>query len=259
MSATSRAAAALLLMTPAWSAGQIDVAVDEANTGTVRFAYDARPGVEICRQGLRIDARQIWWRTRRGDAAPLDCVNGPVEVELEVREGRVTDVELLRLGDDPTPGAVDLGLVPPDEAARYLFSLARSDASRDAASDALLPAVLADVAEVWRDLSELARDRSVDDDVRESALFWLGQEAADAAVEGLTEVARDDDESQEVRDAAIFALSQRPTQEALPVLMELARTGEQPETRRTAMFWLAQVDDERVVRFFEEILLGPPG
>jgi hypothetical protein len=38
--------------------------------------------------------------------------------------------------------------------------------------------------------------------------------------------------------------------------MVLARTAREAETRRAAMFWLAQSDDERVVAFFEEVLLG---
>lgn len=31
------------------------------------------------------------------------------------------------------------------------------------------------------------------------------------------------------------------------------------ETRRSAMFWLAESEDERVYAFFEEILLGRGG
>ncbi|HKJ01552.1 MAG TPA: HEAT repeat domain-containing protein, partial [Longimicrobiales bacterium] len=92
-----------------------------------------------------------------------------------------------------------------------------------------------------------------------SALFWVGQEAAEAATDGLAEVALGDDEAQDVRDAAVFALSQRPSDEGVPVLMELARTAQETRTRRTAFFWLAQSDDPRVVPFFEEILLGRPG
>jgi hypothetical protein len=41
--------------------------------------------------------------------------------------------------------------------------------------------------------------------------------------------------------------------------MEVARTAPQSETREAAMFWLAQSKDERVVAFFEEILLGKGG
>jgi HEAT repeat protein len=114
--------------------------------------------------------------------------------------------------------------------------------------DAIFPVMLADVAEAWRDILDVARDRSVAGDVRESALFWLGQEAAAAATEGLAEVASDEDEEQEVREAAVFALSQRPSSEGVPILMELARTAREPGTRKS--------DDERVVAFFREVLLG---
>jgi HEAT repeat protein len=99
----------------------------------------------------------------------------------------------------------------------------------------------------------------VDADVRRTALFWLGLEAAAAATEGMAGVAEDEDEDQEVRAAAIFALSQRPAEEGVPILMELARTAREPATRKTAFFWLAQSRDRRVVPFFRDVLLGRRG
>ena len=62
-----------------------------------------------------------------------------------------------------------------------------------------------------------------------------------------------------MRNAAVFALSQRHDDEAVPILMDVARTAADSETRRTAMFWLAQADDDRVLSFFEEILTGRGG
>ena len=59
--------------------------------------------------------------------------------------------------------------------------------------------------------------------------------------------------------AAVFALSQRPDDEAVPILMDVARTAADAETRRTAMFWLAQSEDDRVLSFFESILTGRRG
>jgi hypothetical protein len=59
--------------------------------------------------------------------------------------------------------------------------------------------------------------------------------------------------------AAVFALSQRPDHESVPVLMDVARTAPHPDTRRSAMFWLAQSEDERVYAFFEEILVRKGG
>jgi HEAT repeat protein len=115
------------------------------------------------------------------------------------------------------------------------------------------------VEDQWVELLEMAKDRGVDEDVRSSALFWVGQEAAEAATEGLADVAFDEDEDHDVREAAIFALSQRSPDEGVPVLMELARTAEQADTRESAMFWLAQSEDPRVFDFFEEILLRRGG
>jgi len=227
--------------------------------GTVRFSFAVRDGVEICTRGVRVHGDRMQWsdggRWRDSDL----CRTGPAEVEVRVQDGRVRRVEVLRAQEEGTRDARDLGEVSPVDAAGYFIGLAREGATDRGARDALFPAILADVPEIWRDLLVLARDRALPTGVRTSALFWLGQEAAEAATEGLSDVALADNEEQEVRDAAVFALSQRPADEGVPVLMELARTAEQPKTRRTAFFWLAQSKDPRVVPFFEEILLGRRG
>ena len=165
------------------------------------------------------------------------------------------DVELLDRREAARSGAVMLGGVEAEEAVEFLLELAR-DGRGGVAEDAVFPAVLADVDQVWEPLLELARDRDARSGARKSALFWVGQEAAEAATRGLVAVAGDDDEDQDLRDAAIFALSQRPDAESIPALMELARTADRGETRRTALFWLAQSDDPEVVEFFAEILRG---
>lgn len=251
------AALVALVVAPSAAAAQIADRVAGVEDGVVRFGYETKPDVEICAQGVRVGERHMWWTHRGpGDEVGRDCRYGFAEVELEVRRGLVRDVEIVRDQDDRASEAVDLGEVSAGEAAGYLLSLARSGATADGAEEAIFPAMIADVDDSWRSLLDVAKDRSVDGGVRRSALFWLGQEAADAATGGLADVARDEAEDQEVRNAAIFALSQRSGEEAVPVLMEVARTGEHAETRRTAMFWLAQSDDERVVAFFEDILLG---
>lgn len=262
MSVRRVAAAALAAVAAGWAppaAGQLADRVSGLGDGVASIRYDTRPGVEICDQGIRVGEHRVWWRSRGWDEVPSRCSYGPVDVELTVREGQVRDVDVVRGPRDRTPDAVDLGSVAPDEAVAYLLALARGGAARRAAEKAVFPMMLADVDEVWRDLMDLARDREVRREARKAALFWLGQEAADAATEGLAQVAGDEDEEQDIRDAAVFALSQRPGDEGVPILMELARTADEAKTRRSAMFWLAQSDDERVLAFFQEILLrrGP--
>jgi len=248
------------VMAPAMAAGQgLASRVAAMDEGTVRMEYAARPGVEICDDGIRMDGDNYIWHTRRGDDEPSNCRPGPVEVELEVQSGRVRDVEIVRRLRDRTEGAVDAGAFSGREAADFFLDVARGGPGNPGEEDAIFAAVLADVQELWRELLVLARDRGVDGDVRSSSLFWVGQEAATAVTEGLADFALDEDEDQDVRDAAVFALSQRPADEGVPILMEVARTAKNAETRRSAMFWLAESEDERVFAFFEEILVGRGG
>ena len=228
--------------------------------GIARMDYPARPGVEICDQGIRMGDHNFMWHSRDWDDQPRNCRTGPVELEIQVRDGSIRDMEVIRRREDRTQGATELGSVSAREAADFLLHAARRGGrSGRGEEEAVFPLMLADVQEVWRDLLGLAKDRNVDEDARTSALFWVGQEAADAATEGLADVALDEDEDQEVREAAVFALSQRDPDEGVPILMEIARTAEEAETRRSAMFWLAQSEDERVYAFFEEILLRRGG
>jgi len=234
--------------------------VAAVDNGTARLTYPARPGVEICDQGIRIGGHQMMWHSRGWDEEPTNCRFGSVEIEVRVRDGSVREIDVIRRLSDRTAEAMDLGSVSAAQATGFLLDAARNGgAGGRGEEDAVFPAILADVQDLWRELLGLARDRSLDEDVRTSALFWVGQEAADAVTEGLAEVALDEDEDQDVREAAVFALSQRPPDEAVPTLMEIARTAPHLETRRSAMFWLAQSKDERVYAFFEEILLARGG
>ncbi len=228
--------------------------------GTARITYDTRPEVEICENGILWGDHRMMWRSRGWRDEPRNCRMGSAEVEIRVRAGRVRDVEIIREEWDRLSSATDLGHFSARETVDFFLAQAREGGrSGQGLEEAIFPTVIADVNQVWRELLALAQDRGVDTDAREQALFWVGQEAAAAVTKGLAEVALDEDEDQDVRDAAVFALSQRPPDEGVPILMEVARTAKDGETRRTAMFWLAESRDERVYAFFEEILLGRGG
>jgi hypothetical protein len=231
----------------------------EVENGALRFSFATRPDVLICDGGIRMGkGHQVRWNGQDGRGWDTNCRPGPAEVEARVRDGRIRDLEVLRRAGDGTPDARNLGTVAPDQAVAWLLSVIR-DGTASASKDAVFPMILADVDRVWEPLLAVARDDAVGSSARKNALFWLGQEAAEVATEGLAEVARDEQEEQDVREAAVFALSQRPDEEGVPVLMELARTARQGETRRTALFWLAQSDAPGVVDFFAEILQGRGG
>lgn len=238
---------------------QVAEGVRAADDGTVRFYFRAHPEVEVCDRGIRWGESSMRWRwDGRGEEGA--CVRGRADVALTVRDGLVRDIDVVRPGTElerkPGGPVTDLGSVDPAVASDFLLGLVYEGATTDAAEDAILPAMLADAGDRWPALLEIARDHGVHRGVRKSALFWVGQAAAEAVTSELSEVANDGGEDQEIRNAAIFALSQRDDAEAVPVLMEIARDGDEAETRKTAMFWLAQSDDPRVVRFFEDVLLG---
>jgi hypothetical protein len=226
-----------------------------ASDGRVAFHFKGRDGLEGCGDGSisfaghhRHESRYGWSRE--------ECGPGPALVVLRVRDREVRDLEL-RVGPRVATNHDadrDLGRVSSLEAAGYLLALAGTSEAR-VAEDAVFPAFIADSVTVWPRLIELARDRTRSEDVRSTAIFWVGQEAAEVATTGLAEVARDEGEDNEIREAAVFALSQRPASEGVPILMDVARTAEDADTRRSAMFWLAQADDPRVLEFFQEVLL----
>jgi hypothetical protein len=233
------------MMATTTAASVIDDAVDKMDEGTIRLQFESRDGV--CgdgRHSISFGGEDSWYVSDgHYDDWERDCDEGPVRVSMRIRDGKVVRVKT-RVGGTPKAagdGIVDLGDVPPETAADYFLGLARN-ARESVAEDAILPAILARDVVVWPDVLEIARDGDRPEDVRESAVFWLGQLAGEKATEGLKSIVEDDDEDMEVREAAVFALSQGNSRKSTGYLMEIARNNPHPELRRNAMFWLEQND-----------------
>jgi hypothetical protein len=257
-------AAALLLASAAHGQSLAD-RVARAD-GTLRLSYQAKPGV--CgdgaatiyiqdERGQRVQVAGNNWNysTRYSDEWVRSCQDGPVRIALSVDNGRVTSLRTYVGGEwRYRSDTNDLGRVDSREAAAFLLGLAQQS-SASVGRNAMFAATLADGADVWRQLLSMARNSSIPRDVRKQAVFWLGQEAAQAATAGLRDIIDSDDEI-EVREHAIFALSQRPTHESVPALIALIRRNNvDPRLKKRALFWLAQKDDPRALAVFEEILI----
>lgn len=236
--------------------------------GTVRMSYGVREG--ICGDGATFirdrtkgednyityeggNYRGRSWRERV-------CEPGPARIAFTKSEGAITKTRLYVGGDwsSAAEGEVtDLGEVSAPAAAKALIAVATRERRAD---KAIFGAIIADSAVVWPDLLALAKNTSVSSSIRKDAVFWLSQEAGDAATKGLADMAEDESEEREIRDQAVFALSQLPHEQGTPILMRLAKSNKDPKVRRKALFWLGQSDDPRVLQLFEEILTkGPPG
>jgi hypothetical protein len=235
--------------------------VAAVSDGTVRLAYNVRPG--ICGDGetfIRDRARgensfyTMESTTRRGrNWRDQPCEPGPARVAITKIDGAVTRVKVYVGGDWPAAGGniTDLGAIAAPLAAQALITIAGQGRRAD---DAIFGAVIADSAVVWPELLALAKQDGAPRESRKSAVFWLSQAAGDAATKGLSDLAEDEGEDREVRDQAVFALSQLPDDQGIPILIRLAKSNKDPKIRRKAIFWLGQSDDPRALALFEELL-----
>lgn len=246
---------ALLILSSDVRGQSIAERIAAAPDGKVRMSFAARSGV--CGDGrsmISFGGSRVW--VNRDDDWESDCDDGPVRVQLRVRDGQAFDIDTYVGGRwRPSGGVSDLGPVSAPGAAQYFLSLARR-AAGNVGEDAVLPAMLADSVTVWPDLLELARDDDAPRATRKRAVFWLGQAAGERLTAELGELAADETGDREIREHAIFALSQRPHHEGIPALIRIARTSPDHQLRKKALFWLGQSGDPRAIDLFEEILFG---
>lgn len=236
------------------TAQEVGDRVRRAPDGTVRFAAAARP--DICGDGrsttLRSGRHQVWHRTE----PRWEC--GILRVAVRVADGRVRELRA-RVGGGPAPDlggrVTDVGRVPAPAAGRFFTDLARSG-PEGVGERAVFPAAVVDSFAAWPALLELARDRDRGGELREKAIFWVAQAAADRAAGPLEAIAGDPDDDDDVRERAVFALSLLPDDAGVPGLIRLVRARRDPRIVRKALFWLGQSEDPRALALFEEILVG---
>lgn len=265
LAALTLAAATLFAAVPL--AGQSIAERILRTSGDVRLSFKPRP--DVCGDGgptiYMMDSsgqRRVHYSSsgnsrtigsRYADEWAPVCEEGPVRVALTVDAGSVTSVRMYVGGQWRTAGtATDLGIVAARDAANALVALAEQSDRRS--SDLLLAATLADSADTAAQLLRLARNHDLPRTTRRSAIFWLGQAAADQATTGLREII-DSDDDVDVRKHAVFSLSQLPRDKSVPILIDIVRKRGDSRIVKQAVFWLGQTDDPRAVALFEELLL----
>ena len=95
--------------------------------------------------------------------------------------------------------------------------------------------------------------RQAKSDVREKAIFWLGEQAGKRAIECLEEIAFSEDET-EVQKQAVFTLSQLDDNKGIPILIKIAKTHSNKKIRKNAIFWLGESEDERALEALIEMV-----
>lgn len=255
-----RLAAALLLgsaagLAPAGESQAQSLAsrVAAAPEGQVRFRFASRP--EVCGGRGMISIGSSSWgggAMMMGDGSSREqCERGPVHVLVGRADGAVIEVETAVGATAPASaaGVTDLGAVPAREAADYLLGLAAKLDGR-LGRDAILPAALADSADVAAALTAIGRDRDRPRETRRSALSWLARmavtpAAARRAADALVAIARDAEDHAAVRQQAMQSLARLEHAAGVPVLTGLARAGGDAWLAREATEALARSGDPR--------------
>jgi HEAT repeat protein len=152
---------------------------------------------------------------------------------------RVHDRKVYWLGDSNADESVTLLMALIKESPKSSSSLAHYMTLHDspAVADRLL---------------ELARNETNTQEVRRSAIQWLGREVSRRAGEELARLTTDPDT--EIQKQAVIAISRRNADEAIPALIKTARDHPNVAVRKQAITLLGQKRDPRVLDFFEQAL-----
>ncbi|MEO5589379.1 MAG: hypothetical protein ABIS03_07315, partial [Gemmatimonadaceae bacterium] len=197
------------------SAQSIASTVNSVRDGKVRMTFASRP--DLCGFGDGIALRSSrgndgmrWQGSGRSDDVEYDndCMAGPARVVITRLDGKTTRVRSYVGGRwRNTPNTRDLGAVSTGAAASFLIGIANTGDEKPA-NDAVYAATLADSVNVYPRLVELAENDARPEEVRGSAIFWIGQsrraESGDYLRRLYTQV-RDEN----VRDKIIFSMSQQ--------------------------------------------------
>lgn len=258
--------AALLGCATSESAGAQSLAnrVSSAPDGLVQFSFAARAGV--CGNGRSYISNGqnnyigsfsgSFEETIRRDP----CVAGPVRVVLNRADRAIISVESYVGPLSVTPGAADLGTVRASDAAEYLVSLAGKLDGRPG-RDALMPAMLADSANVTSGLLDIARDQTRPREIRRSAISWLVREngtgsaaPSERVTNALVAIAKDATDNQNVRSQAVSSLARIERGAGVPPLMELSRTTGDLWLAQQAMASLTRSGDPRARQFLRTVV-----
>lgn len=203
------------------------------------FDYKSKDDDPLC----RLEEKNYGWSTGR----KIPRADQPLHVFVRAKGGRVNEVQgysedcRIDLGGRRF---VWLGEARPEQSAAFLEGLAglsvtEEDGKHRAPGDQSLALLSLHRGEAADSVLERLASPSTPYNLRQSALFWMGQTRGERGARFLAKVIEEDANDQ-VRDHAIFSLSQSEAPWADAAILKVARTDRSPHIRGQALFWLAQ-------------------
>ena len=194
-------------------------------------------------RGCRLDGKRNNGLTIRGDHGPYTGDAGDALIVYSRHEaGRISTVRAysascpVEAGEE---GVIWLDGVDPAQSVALMRDRAQAQPHKSGPGDDVLVA-LALHADPTADtaLIDMA-SRSQPMDLREDAIFWLGQARGERGYRELTRIATNEDDPK-VLEKVAFSLSQSPVPAAGPTLENMARRHSDSRVREEAVFWLGQ-------------------
>lgn len=199
------------------------------------YSFDVRPGVAV----------DYEWHSN-GNTTILDGTSISVGSKVETRnlgvfvlhepDGSSARVEVYNLDRQREYSGFPvywLGRAGNDESLNYLKSLAESDRAADSQKHSIVAIALHDDPRVGGMLENFVRNSRIDN-VRSTAVFWLGQVPGHLSF--LSELVRNGQESTKVRKEAAFAIGIAREQGSMPVLENLYSSIDSREVKKQIIF-----------------------
>lgn len=232
---------------PFWVAYSVPVVAGQHYTCC--WTGDWNKGASLKRGPCKLEGKNLAWGST-DDENHLPA--GPVVVLLRSADRRIEQVRVASHGCPLDAGDrrfVWLDGVDPGDSIQALERIARGAGTRGSKHDPEEEAVM---AIAWHGvpaadlvLEEIADDESTGD-VREAAIFWMGQARGRRGYEVLSRIVRQDPDP-DIREKAIFSMSQSEVPEAGSTIAEVAKSDRSADVRSKALFWLAEMGDARAV------------
>jgi hypothetical protein len=221
---------------PVWVAWSVPMA---AGQGDVCCFEGHFAGRAVRRRGCRLDGRDHG--VSISGAEVPDHAPGDLTLYALFEGGAMQGVRAYS-ADCPVDAGdarlVWLDDVVPAQSADLMSRQARATQRRGLGDDALVALALHADPTADAALIDLA-GRSSPMEVREDAIFWLGQARGDRGYRELARLAAQESDAR-VLEKVAFSLSQSPVEEAGPTLERLATAHRDSKVREEAIFWMGQ-------------------
>lgn len=146
-----------------------------------------------------------------------------------------------------------LGLTPQDESAAFLIEKFSDLNDEEIKEDYITTLGIHQQSKLPLDFLKSIINGDETNDIREHAVFWLGEHNDESSIDFIIKVANND-RSNDVREKAVFALYLMDSEKAENALIEMAKHAKNKSIKKKSIFWLGQKAADKSVGILEEIV-----